>query len=208
MGMEKKSRVLSELEMNGLIRMIENESFEDDYDVTWDGRVTYIRVSEDSDGCSAYYGFDEDGPRHSVASAYEDHKLSVGDITLEFTNYGNGDICNLEISEECGYTLPEGELYDELVSAIEEVVNSDVELPDDGYKQFNEDWTYSEIVEEIEDNLSSDDYIMVEGTIYPADDWEDIVESLFDGEEPDEDRYDRMTKHEVAENLASNIDCW
>lgn len=246
---------LSENVIHKIIEMIENESY-DDYETTWDGRVTYIRVNEDSDGCSAYYGFDEDGARHSVAPAYEIHKLKVGDYMIGFNNYGEGNICDLKIEKNSVCTLPAGKfednltsavqnlsksedgdyvikfskckgdniseleimstceksipnknLQDELISAIQAIVDNKVYLPDDGCEQFNKDWTQDEIVEEIESQLESDEYIIVDGTIYPADDWEDIVESLFNGEEPDEENYSKMDRHDVAEELAFGIDC-
>ena len=206
MDKKKETNELSQQEIREIIEMIEDESYNDDYETTWDGRVTYISVNEDFEGCSAYYGYDEDGPRHSIASAYEIHKLEVGDYVIGFTNYGDGYITGLKILKNNECFLPNGNMKDELISAIQTIVEDEVYLPDDGDEQFNKDWTAEEIVEEIEDQLESDEYIKVDGTIYPADDWEYVVESLFDGEEPDEDSYTKMDRHEVAQELADNID--
>lgn len=198
---------LSEQEIQDVIEMIEEESYSDDYETEWEGKVTYIRVNEDSDGVSAYYEFDEDGPSHSVSDAYEKYKLEVGDYTLEFKNYGDGNIDDLVIYKRCKCNLEDGALKDNLLSAISEIVSSEVSLPDDGSELFDADWTDEEVVEEIESQLSSHEYIEVNGTIYPADDWDNVVESVFGGEEPDEDSYTRMDKHEVAKDLAFDIDC-
>lgn len=203
-----KKRDLTELEMNGLIRMIKNDSYDDNYVTDWDGRVTFIGINEDFDGCSAYYGFDEDGPRHSVEPPYENHTLEVANITLEFKNYGEGNIIDLKISEDSEYTLPNGELQDELLSAIVDVVNDYVEYGGDGSEQFEHDWTHDEIVEEIESNLMACEYIKKDEKIYPADDWDKVIKYLFDGEEPNEDAYTSMVPHEVAEELADKIDCY
>lgn len=254
--MEKNNEKLelSEKEIREIIEMLENSSYDDYYETSWDDKVTYICVNEDSDGCSAYYGFDEDGPRHSVSSPYEKHKLAVGDYVIEFTNYGNDEINDLKIFKNNVCALPEGNLQDnlacfmqeianredgnyvfkftkcegdiikdlkissicektisndnlkdDLVSAIQEIVDTEVEFPD-GDDQFDADWTEEEIIEEIENQLEADEYIEVDGTIYPADDWEEIVERFFEGEEPDEDSYKKLDKHEVAKYLADGID--
>ena len=255
--MDKKTETneLSNKEIREIIEMIDDESYSDDYETTWDGRVTYIRVNEDSDGCSAYYGYDEYGPRHSIEPAYEIHKLMVGDYVIGFNNYGDGDITGLKIFKNsecslpngklndtittviqslsnsndgdyvikfskfncdnisglqikcaCEKTIPNGNMQDELISAIQTIVEDEVNLPDDVFEQFNKDWTDDEVVEEIESQLESEEYIEVDGTIYPADDWEYVVESLFNGDEPDEDSYTKMDRHEVAQELAYGID--
>ena len=254
--MDKKTETneLSNKEIREIIEMIDDESYSDDYETTWDGRLTYITVNEDSDGCSAYYGYDEAGPRHSISPAYETHKLIVGDYLIEFNNYGFGDITDLKIFKNNECSLPDGKLNDiltsviqslsnsndgdyvikfakfncdnisglqikcacektipnanmevELISAIHTIVEDDV-LPDDGDEQFNKDWTEDEVVEEIESQLESSEYIKVDGTIYPADDWEYVVESLFNGDEPDEDSYTKMDRYEVAQELAEGIE--
>lgn len=187
--------------------MIDNGSYDDDCDVTYDGKRTSIIVDEDLDGCSAYYRCDIDDARHSVSPAYEIHKLMVGDYLIEFDNYGNGNVSCLQITSTCTKNIPNVDLKNELRSAIQTIVSDEVELCDTIDEEFNNDWTEEEIVEEIESQLESYKYIKVDGIIYPADDWEDIVESLFDGEEPDKDRYTTMDKHEVAEQLAEDIDC-
>ena len=206
--MDKKTETneLSNKEIQEIIEMIEDESYSDDYETTWDGRVTYISVNEDSDGCSAYYGSDGDGPTLSIGLAYEIHKLIVGDYVIGFNNYGDGDITGLKILKNSECYLPKGNMLKKLISAIQTIVEDEVDLPDDVDEQFNKDWTSAEVVEEIESQLESEEYIKVDGTIYPADDWEDVVELLFDGAEPDEDSYTKMDRHEVAQELADNID--
>ena len=206
--MDKKTETeeLSNKEIREIIEMIDDESYSDDYETTWDGRVTYISVNEDSDGCSAYYGSDGDGPTLSIGLAYEIHKLIVGDYVIGFNNYGDGDITGLKIFKNSECYLPKGNMLKKLISAIQTIVEDEVNLPDDVFEQFNKDWTDDEVVEEIESQLESEEYIEVDGTIYPADDWEYVVESLFNGDEPDEDSYTKMDRHEVAQELAYGID--
>ena len=45
--MDKKTETdeLSNKEIREIIEMIDDESYSDDYETTWDGRVTYISVN-------------------------------------------------------------------------------------------------------------------------------------------------------------------
>ena len=204
--MDKKTlnNELTEQEIREIIEMIEDESYIDEYETTWDDAITFIRVKEDLDGCSASYYYVENDIHNTIEPAYENHKLNVGEYVIIFKNYGDGDIVDLKILKNSECSLPNENLQDELITAIQTIVNDEVFTWD--VDEFEKEWTAEQIVEEIEDQLESDEYIKVDGTIYPADDWEDVVESLFNGEEPDEDSYTKMDRHEVAQELADNID--
>lgn len=204
MDKKKETNELTEQEIREIIEMIEDESYIDEYETTWDDARTFIGVKEDLDGCSASYYYVENDIHNTIEPAYENHKLNVGEYVIIFKNYGDGDIVDLKILKISECSLPNENLQDELISAIQTIVNDEVFTLDDD--EFEKEWTAEQIVEEIEDQLESDEYIKVDGTIYPADDWEDVVESLFNGEEPDEDSYTKMDRHEVAQELADRID--
>ena len=206
MDKKKETNELTEQEIREIIEMIEDESYIDEYETTWDDARTFIGVKEDLDGCSASYYYVENDIHNTIEPAYENHKLNVGEYVIIFKNYGDGDIVDLKILKISECSLPNENLQDELISAIQTIVEDEVDLPDDVDEQFNKDWTDDEVVEEIESQLESEEYIEVDGTIYPADDWEYVVESLFNGDEPDEDSYTKMDRYEVAQELANGIE--
>ena len=126
--MDKKTlnNELSQQEIREIIEMIEDKSYFHVIETIRDDARTFIRDKEDLDGCSASYYNVENDIDNTIEPAYENHKLNVGEYVIIFKNYGDGNIVDLKILKNSECSLPNENLQDELISAIQTIVNNEV----------------------------------------------------------------------------------
>lgn len=205
MAKKKETRQLSLLEMKGLCKLFEDNCFEDDIiDVDYGDRLTDICVDEDEYAVMVHFISRENGPRWGVPIPTCIREIKVGGLKLRVKDCDEV-IEELEILTS-GLQFPDD--YD-LLEELKDAISCSLEAPDyeDPEEQFSNDWSYEEIVDEIENALSCDAYIELDGAIYPLhEDVETFLANHFDNEQDREGAvYTELTPHEAAEKLAENV---